>query len=172
MMEQLSVDCCFISESWDRDYQCLEQTIKMDGYQIVKNIKQRSGKGGRPALMINKTKYFIKELCPSLFTVPPTVEATWALLTPKQQIRSEVKQIAVASIYYASRTKSKAIIDHLCTAYHTLLARYGDGLHLIIAGDYNRLNIKPILDMSSSLSQVVKVITRTNPDAILDKIVT
>ena len=172
MMEQLEVDCCFISESWDRDNQSLEQTIKMDGYQIVKNIKQRSGKGGRPALMINKTKYFIKELCPSLFTVPPTVEATWALLTPKQQIRSEVKQIAVASIYYASRTKSKDIIDHLCTAYHTLLARYGDGLHLIIAGDYNRLNIKPILDMSSSLSQVVKVITRTNPDAILDKIVT
>ena len=161
MMEQLSVDCCFISESWDRDNQCLEQTIKMDGYQVVKNVKQRSGKGGRPALMINKRKYFVKELCPSLFTVPPTVEATWALLTPKQLIRSEVKKIAVASIYYASRTKSKDIIDHICTAYHTLLARYGDGLHFIIGGDYNRLNIKPILDMSSSLSQVVKVVTRT-----------
>ena len=172
MMEQLEVDCCFISESWDRDNQSLEQTIKMDGYQVVKNVKQRSGQGGKPALMINKSKYFIKELCPSLFTVPPTVEATWALLTPKQLVRSEVKQIAVASIYYTPRTKNKDIIDHICTAYHTLLARYGDGLQFIIAGDYNRLNIKPILDMSPSLSQVVKVVTRRNPDAILDKIVT
>ena len=94
MMEQLSVDCCFIFESWDRDNQCLEQTIKMDGYQVVKNVKQRSGKGGRPALMINKSKYFVKELCPSLFTVPPTVEATWALLTPKQlkNVKTFIKQ--------------------------------------------------------------------------------
>ena len=45
MMEQLEVDCCFISESWDRDNQSLEQTIKMDGYQIVKNVKQRSARG-------------------------------------------------------------------------------------------------------------------------------
>ena len=56
MIEQLEVDCCFISESWDRDNQSLEQTIAMDGYQIVKNIKQRDGQGGKPALMINKSK--------------------------------------------------------------------------------------------------------------------
>jgi hypothetical protein len=87
-----------------------------------------------------------------LFTVPPTVEATWALLTLKKQFNSEVKHIAVASIYYAKRTKSKDIIDHICEAYNVLVAKYGYGLHFIIAGDYNRLNIKPILDQSPSLS--------------------
>ena len=59
MMEQLEVDCCFISKSWDRDNNSLEQIISMEGYQIVKNVMQRTGKGGKPALMINKDKYFI-----------------------------------------------------------------------------------------------------------------
>ena len=40
------------------------------------------------------------------------------------------------------------------------------------AVNYNKLNIKPILDLSPSLSQVVQIPTRTNPDAILDKIIT
>ena len=53
-----------------------------------------------------------------------------------------------------------------------LLAKYGQGLHFIIAGDFNRLNINPILNMSPSLVQVVKVPTRMNPAATLDKIIT
>ena len=52
-----------------------------------------------------------------------------------------------------------------------LLARYGQGLHFIIAGDYNRLDIRPILNLSPSLSQLVTIPTRTNPDATLDKII-
>ena len=172
MMEQLDVDICFMSESWDREKIGLEKVIRMDGHQIVKNVVQRTGKGGKPALIIKKDKYYIKELCPTVITVPPTVEATWALLTPKIQDGSEVKHIAVASVYYAKRTKRKDFIDHICEAYNVLLAKYGQGLHFIIAGDYNRLNIKSILDLSPNLSQVVDIPTRTNPDATLDKIIT
>ena len=80
MMEQLDVDCCAISESWDKGDNSLEKMIKMDGYQVIKNVVQRSGKGGKPVLVIKKDKYFIKERCPTVITVPPTVEATWALL--------------------------------------------------------------------------------------------
>ena len=36
----------------------------------------------------------------------------------------------------------------------------------------NKLNIKPILNLSPDLKQVVKVFTRMNPDAILDVIIT
>ena len=172
MMDQMDVDLCCISESWDRDNRGLEHIIQMEGYQIVKNVLQRSGKGGKPALVIKKDKYFIKELCPTVLTVPPTVEATWALLTPKAANNPAVKYIAVASIYYAKRTKRKDFIDHICEAYNVLLAKYGQGLHFIIAGDFNRLNINPILDLSPSLRQVVSIPTRLNPDATLDKIVT
>ena len=113
MMDQLDVDVCFMSESWDRDKIGLEKAINMDGYQVVKNVLQRSGKGGKPALIIKKEKYFIKELCPDIITVPPTVEASWALLTPKVQGNNDVKHIAIASVYYAKRTKKKAFIDHI-----------------------------------------------------------
>ena len=171
MMDQLDVDVCCMSESWDRQNMGLEDVIQMDGYQIVKNVLQRSGKGGKPALIIKNEKFHIKELCPTLFTVPPTVEATWALLTPKIQVNPAVKYIAVASVYYAKRTKRKDFIDHICEAYNVLLAKYGQGIHFIIAGDFNRLNINPILDMSPSLKQVVDIPTRTNPDATLDKII-
>ena len=172
MMEQLDVDCCAISESWDKGDNILEKMIKMDGYQVIKNVVQRSGKGGKPVLVIKKEKYFIKELCPTVITVPPTVEATWALLTPKIQTNPEVKCIAVASIYYAKRTKRKDFIDHICEAYNVLLSKYGQGLQFLIMGDFNRLNIKPILELSPSLFQVVNIPTRLNPEATLDKIIT
>ena len=113
----------------------------------------------------------MKELCPDIITVPPSVEATWALVTPKNPANLDVKHIAVAAIYYAKRTKRKDFVDHICEAYNVLLAKYGQGLHFIIAGDYNRLDIKPILNMSPSLSQLVTIPTRTNPDATLDKII-
>ena len=172
MMEQLDVDLCCMSESWDRQNMNLEDILHMEGYQIVKNVLQRRGRGGKPALIIKKEKYHIKELCPTLFTVPPTVEATWALLTPKIQVNRTVKHIAVASVYYAKRTKRKDFIDHICEAYNVLLAKYGQGLHLIIAGDFNRINVNPILAMSPSLKQVVQIPTRMNPEATLDKIIT
>ena len=54
MMEQLEVDICFMSESWDREKVGLEKVIKMDNYQIIKNVVQRTGKGGKPALIIKK----------------------------------------------------------------------------------------------------------------------
>ena len=53
MVDQLEVDVCFMSESWDRKNNGLENIIQMDGYQIIKNVLQRPGKGGKPALIIS-----------------------------------------------------------------------------------------------------------------------
>ena len=63
MMDQLDVDVCCMSESWDRQNMGLEDVIQMDGYQIVKNVLQRSGKGGKPALIIKNEKLGYPELC-------------------------------------------------------------------------------------------------------------
>ena len=62
MMEQLEVGVCFMSESWDRDEFGLEEIIQIDGYKIIKNVLQRKGKGGKPALIISEENYFIKPL--------------------------------------------------------------------------------------------------------------
>ena len=45
MMEQLDVDICFMSESWDREEAGLEKVIRMDDHQVIKNVVQRSDKG-------------------------------------------------------------------------------------------------------------------------------
>ena len=107
-------------------------------------------------------------------TVPVGVEAVWALLTPKnRKSGSKITKIAVASVYYSSsQTKKSDFLDHIAQSYNLLCAKYGSDLKFIIAGDLNRLRIGPILNLSPNLRQVVQIPTRTNPDAILDKIIT
>ena len=50
--------------------------------------------------------------------------------------------------------------------------KYQKGLHFILAGDTNRLNLEPILSLDSNFDKVVKQWTRDNPPAILDPIIT
>ena len=118
--------------------------------------------------------FHIKELCPDVITVPIGVEAVWALLIPKNlPPNSRIKQIAVASIYYSStQTRKDDFLDHISESYNILCGKYGNSLGFIIAGDFNRLRIEPLLNLSPDMRQVVTTKTRTNPDAILDKILT
>ena len=178
LIEQLDTGVCCISESWDRSHvfggTLISEIIKIDGYRWVQNVAQRKKKGGKPAILVNEKMFHIKELCPDVITVPIGVEAVWALLTPKNlPPNSRIKQIAVASIYYSStQTRKDDFLDHISQAYSTLCAKYGAKLGFIIEGDFNRLKLEPLLNLSPDLRQVVTTITRTNPDAILDKILT
>jgi hypothetical protein len=71
----------------------------MDGFRIIKNVLQRKGKGGKPALIVSEKNYHIKELCPDVVTVPTNIEAVWALLTPKAGgSKANIKHIAVCSV--------------------------------------------------------------------------
>ena len=172
MMEQMDVDICCISESWDRDNLPLEDIIQMEGYKVIKNVVQRNRKGGKPALVINEDKFIVKQLCPDVITVPVTVEAVWSLVIPKNLAgNSRVRKIAVASVYYTKATKRSEFIDHISEAYTLLSAKFGPNLDFAICGDFNRLNIKPILNLSPNLKQLVTVPTRRNPDAILENII-
>ena len=176
LISQTDASLCFISESWDRSHvqggSRLEDTIKIEGYRWVQNIVQRRKKGGKPVMLINENMFYIKEVCPDLITVPVGVEACWAVLTPKNCFsQSKIKHIAVASVYYTKSTKRTDFLDHISEAYHTLCAKYGSSLKFIISGDFNRLRIQPILNLSPDLRQLVTVVTRTNPDATLDLII-
>ena len=175
LVDQYESDLIFMSETWDRINQPLENVIQIDGYRVVTAVNPRNFKGGKPALIINEEKYDIKYLNPDPITVPDGVEAVWALLTPKgAKPNNEFSHIAVASIYYRGpkSTRKDALFDHIAQAYHLLMTKYGTGLHFIIAGDTNRLNLSPILNLSPSLKQVVQVPTRLNPDVTLDPIIT
>ena len=175
LLEQYEGDVMTISESWERDNLPLNELLELENYRVISNVKQREFRGGRPALIINEDKYHIKELCPDPITVPIGVEAVWAIITHKQASpRSKVKYIAVGSIYYRGpkSTKKQELFDHIADTFHYLCSKYGSGIDFIIAGDTNRLNLSPILNLSPELQQVVKVPTRLNPDRILDPIIT
>ena len=68
------------------------------------------------------------------------------------------------------------LYDHIYEAYHMLNAKFQRGLHIIIAGDTNELNLNPILSLSHKMLQVVKQPTRYNPTtgegSLLDPIIT
>ena len=162
LLEQYSADLITISESWERENLSLEKLLKFDKYRVITNVKQRDFKGGKPAILINEEKFYIKNLCPDPITVPVGVECVWALITPKQSSpQSKIKNIAVASMYYRGpkNTKKEELFDHISETFHFLSAKYGAKLHFVIAGDTNRLNLNPITSLSPNLKQVVKVHT-------------
>jgi hypothetical protein len=168
-------DLIFLSETWNRVSQPLQSLIQIENYEVISSVNPRSFRGGQPALVINNEKFHIKKLNPEPITVPEGVEAVWALLTPKTgKTKGFIKHIDVAAIYYRGpkSTKKQELFDHIAESYNLLMAKYGAGLHFILAGDTNRINLSLILNLSPSLKQVVTSPTRMDPPAILDPIVT
>ena len=174
LVKELKVDLLFMSESWERENLTLDNIIKLENYQVISNVHQRTGRGGRPALIINDRKYHVENLTNTLISIPWGVEITWAMLTPKQVTpRSIVKKIAVASIYSKPNSVKKTLLlDHIAACYHLLNSKYQSGLFFILAGDTNELKLDSILNLSPNLKQVVDSPTRLNPDQILDPIIT
>ena len=157
LVSELEVDLVFMSESWERESMTLDELIDLENYQVISNVYQRTGVGGRPALIINDRKYQVQNLTNTLVSIPYGVEITWALLTPKQiSPTSIIKRIVVASIYSKPDSRKKTLLlDHIAETYHLLSSKYQDGLHFILAGDTNDLKLDPILNLSPNLKQVV-----------------
>ena len=174
LLEQYSADLICISESFERENFSLEQLLRLDNYEIISMVKKRDFKGGNPAILVNKEKFSVKRICPDPISVPVGVEAVWTLISPKSNTNQKLNYIAVCSVYYRGpkSTKKQELFDHIAYTYHYLSAKYGSHIEYIIAGDTNRLNLSPILNLSPRLVQVVKVPTRLNPSATLDPIIT
>ena len=174
LISQYNVDVCGISESWERESQPLEEIIKIDQFRVLKNVVQRQKRGGKPALVINEKKYHIKELCPNIITVPIGVEAVWALIRPKKrQKNSKINWITVCAYYYPedNQTARNLIYDHMYESINFIKTKYPKS-HTILIADSNRLDLSPILQLSSYFKQVVNIPTRLNPPATLDTIIT
>ena len=149
-VEQKEVDIVFMSESWEREEKTLHDILKMDDYEIVSNVFQRKGKGGRPALIVNKNKFVVQNLTNTIINIKWGLEIVWCLLTPKNAtFNCNIQKIACASIYCKPGSKSKTDLhDHIAEAYNILSTKYKKGLHFIVAGDTNELNLSPILNLS------------------------
>lgn len=173
-IEEESIDVAFISESHDRENMKLEEHITLEDHEVISNIFQREGKGGRPALIVNKNKYNIQNLTNTVVQIPWGVEITWALLTPKNVSNdSTIQNIVLGSIYSKPKSKKKtALLDHIAETYNFLSTKYEKGLYWMLAGDTNDLKLNAILNLSPNMKSLVKKPTRRNPDSILDNIIT
>ena len=56
-IKEEEVDCIFLTESWERENLTLDKVINLPDHKVISNVSQRSGKGGRPALIVNHKKY-------------------------------------------------------------------------------------------------------------------
>ena len=173
-IKEEEVDCLFLSESWERSYLTLDKVIKLEDYTVISNVSQRMGNGGRPAIVANSKRFEVQNLTNSLIQIPWGVEAVWCILTPRNVTRdSKIQKIACCSLYSKPDSRKKTLLlDHISDAFNILSTKYDRGLHFVIAGDTNDLNLVPILSLSPRFRQIVKDWTRMDPPALLDPILT
>ena len=80
LIKEEEIDCIFLSESWERAEFTLEELLAgLEGdFRVISNPHARTeGRtGGRPALIIKKDNYNIKDLTNSVVNIPWRVEAT------------------------------------------------------------------------------------------------
>ena len=173
-IKEHSIHCVFLSESWERPEFNLSQLLDIEDFMVISNPHQRTGQGGRPALLVNTKYYHVRNLTNTLIQIPWGCEATWAMLTPKNATNSsKIQKIAVGSIYSKPNSRNKTkLLDHISHAYNVISAKYQTGLHYIIAGDTNELKLDSILQLNPQMQQLVKGFTRLDPPRILDPILT
>ena len=83
-VDEEQIDLVCMSESWERENLTLENNIDIDDFEVISNVSQRNGKGGRPAIVVNSKKYHVENLTQSVVSIPWGVEIVWAVLTPKK----------------------------------------------------------------------------------------
>ena len=115
LVKEEELDAIFLSESWEREYLPLEKIINLEDHTVVSNVHQRTGIGGRPAIIANHKKYNIQNLTNTVIQIPWGVEAVWCLLTPKNVTHdSKIQKIACCAIYCKPNSKKKSLLlDHI-----------------------------------------------------------
>ena len=86
------VDLITMSESWERADQTRKTVIEIENFKVISNVHQRTGRGGRPAIIVNTHKYAVENLTNTCVNIPWGLEIVWAVLTPKNVTNSSEVQ--------------------------------------------------------------------------------
>ena len=62
-VEEKDIDLVCMSESWEREDLPLDKIIEIDKFEIVSNVFQRTGQGGRPAIFANIYHAYSFQIC-------------------------------------------------------------------------------------------------------------
>ena len=162
------MDIMCLSETWERVEQPLASVLGLDGYEIISNPFCRTNRGGRPAIIINSSKFNVQNLSQTEIPTEWKTECVWAMVSLKNTTNSSrIKKIIIASYYIQPGIKRrKKFYDYLSNTFHSLKSKHGDSVFYAFCGDTNQLNLSPIISLSPDFKQVVQ--TPTRADKILD----
>ncbi|KAI8481124.1 hypothetical protein Bbelb_411380 [Branchiostoma belcheri] len=162
-LQQYKVDIAIVTETWFSTAMPSE-FLNVDNYTLFATSRT-DRRGGGVAIYTHEN---VQARPIFHVQVPPELECMWAWVRPKRLPR-EVPSIALCATYSPPNSKhQELLIDHLVNTAD-LLKTFDADVGLILAGDYNRLDYKPLV-LSHRLEQVVPAPTRG--DATLDVIVT
>ena len=169
LLYQICPDLAIISETWERQRHQLSKLIDSSKFKSISHYRQ-GRPGGGCAIIFNDSRFNVEELDMS---VPDQVEAAWAVLTCKDNAiqKYKVNKIVVGSIYVSPKSRHKIeTIDHIIETVHHARAKFGNDVHFLLGGDFNRLDVTEILDAYGALKQFIS--TPTRKDAILELLLT
>jgi hypothetical protein len=139
--------------------------MEMKGLKYISCGSRPSGKrGGEAAILTDMTKFTMEKLD---VNVPNNLEVQWAIIRPKQVLPStKYREIIFCSFYSPPRSrKHRALLNHLVSATHALMARYPKAA-VYLGGHNNFLPLAPLLLALPRFAQVVS--HTTHGEKIID----
>ena len=130
--------------------------FQMRGVKYISTPRPSTQRGGGAAIAVRTDKFLISKLN---IPIPKSVEVVWGLLKPKI-ITGKVSVIIVCCFYSPPRSrKNPALLEHLTLTLQSLLVSHPHA-GVIISGDRNSIDITRLLQIDSSLRQIVTQNTR------------
>ena len=169
MLYEICPDIAILSETWERKRKKLSQLLEKTKFKSVSYSRQ-SRPGGGCAIVFNENRFNVDELD---VAVPEDVEAVWGVLHCRDNSNQKFKvnRIVVGSIYVSPKSRHKIdTIDHIIETIHHARAKFGNYVHFLLGGDFNRLDVSEILDAYGALKQFNSVPIRKG--AILELLLT
>ena len=157
------VSLAFITETWLKSSVC-DSMIDIPGYSVLRKDRSNESHGGICLYLKGANYKRLDDLC-----CCNDHEVLWVKLRPKRLPRGFSSLIA-GLVYHPhwTATENDCMRDHLFQSLLLAESRFPN-CTLIVAGDFNRLDVKSI-QRHFRLKQIVKKPTRKN--AILDLVLT
>ena len=169
LLYQMCPDIAIISETWERKRLTLKGLLDSNKFKSI-SYSREGRPGGGCAIVFNDNRFHVENLD---INVPDEVEAVWAVFNCKDNStqKFKVNKIVVGSIYVSPKSRHKIeTVDHIIETIHYARAKFGNDVHFILGGDFNRLDVTDILDAYGALKQFNSVPTRKG--AVLELLLT
>ena len=150
-METLGLTLGLHSEIWEKmekksHRNSIEEALELKSIQFISNPRPNR-RGGGASISLLPGDFSLSKLD---VVIPKNLEVVWGLVRPNKPTK-DFKGIIVCSFYSVPYSKRKTqLVQHIAINYTELKTKYKD-FFFLTGGDKNDLDIRNILDISSTL---------------------